>query len=273
MTSPRLATTAKTGKRFYEWRGDPFWSVTTIIGGGVPKPALINWAKKFTAEVAYDEFKTLAAMHDADDRDGAIDWLKGAAFRMRDRAADLGSIVHASCEAYALDKPIPPWPVTAKARMEGFKAFLEDHEPDYHNVEASVFNRSENYAGTLDSICTIAGRRYLLDIKTGKGVYPETALQLAAYRYSEFIAGADGAEIPMPEVDGCAVLHLPEAGGYELIEVRADPDVFRAFLYVREVFKWQSETAKSVILGPLVNLESAAAVASAPLADALAKGA
>lgn len=268
--SPRNATTSRSGSRYYDWRGDRYFSVTTIIGGGVPKPALINWAKKFTAEYAFDNFSTLGEMHANEDRDGAIDWLKNAAFRSRDKAADLGSIVHASCEAVALGKPVPPWPPTAKPRMEGFKSFLEDTQPDFHNVEASVYNRTERYAGTLDAIATIAGRRYLLDIKTGKGVYGEVALQLAAYRFAEFIGGADGDEVPMPEVDGCAVLHLPEAGGYQLIDVRADAEVFRFFQYVREVFYWQTRTSKSVILGPLDQLAGEVAAATLPLANALA---
>ena len=271
--SPRNATTSRSGSRYYDWRGERYHSVTTIIGGGVPKPALINWAKKFVAEYAYDNFSTLAEMHSNEDRDGAISWLKESPYRSRDKAADLGSVVHASCEAIALGKPIPPWPITAKPRMEGFKSFLEDNAPDFHNVEASVYNRSERYAGTLDAIATIAGRRYLLDIKPGKGVYGEVALQLAAYRFAEFIGGADGDEVPMPEVDGCAVLHLPEAGGYDLIDVRADIDVFRSFQYVREVFKWQTEKSKSVILGPLEALASETAAATLPLANALsAKG-
>jgi hypothetical protein len=248
--APRNARSSG-NRRFYDWRGESFWSVTTIIGGGVPKPALINWAKKFTAEYAYDNFSTLAEMHANDDRDGAIEWMKGAAFRSRDKAADLGSVVHESIEAVALGKPIPKWPKEAEPRMDGFKAFVADCRPDFHNVEASVYNRTENYAGTLDAIATIRGRRYLLDIKTGKGVYPEVGLQLSAYRMAEFIGGADFDEVPMPEVDACAVLHLPEAGGYELVDVRADDEVFRAFLYVREVFRWQNETSKNVILGPL----------------------
>lgn len=268
--SPVNASIKSGGRRQYDWRSESFWSVTTIIGGGVPKPALINWAKKFTSEFAWDNFETFKTMHDSGDRDGCIDWLKNAAFRSRDKAADLGSIVHASAEAVALGKPIPPWPKHAQPRMDGFKSFLEDCQPDFHNVEASVYNRSERYAGTLDAIATIAGRRYLLDTKTGKGVYPEVALQLAAYRFSEFLGGADGDEIPMPQVDACAVLHLPEHGGYELVNVRADIEVFRAFQYVREVFFWQNQTSKSVLLGPLDNFTSADAQASIPLANALA---
>lgn len=252
MSPPRNATTSGS-KRFYSWRNENYWSVTTIINGGVPKEALINWAKKFTAEYAVDNFEKLTALlvPDADgatDRDGAVDWLKGAAYRDRDRKAALGSNVHDAFEAYVLGKPYPTWPLPIRPRMKQVQAFLADHKPVFEATEASVYNRTQRYAGTLDAICTIDGRRLLVDTKTGKGVYPEAALQLAAYRYAEFLGNADGSEVTMPDVDGCAVLHLPDEGTeYELVSVRADEEVFRSFLYVREVFRWCQETSKTVL--------------------------
>jgi hypothetical protein len=257
VTKPRLAQD-RGSRRLYQWRDESFWSVTTIIGGGLPKPVLVNWAKKFTAEYAVDNLEKLNALcaPDSDggiDREGAVDWLKGAAFRDRDKKADIGTAVHEATEAYVLGKPMPPWTPLIKPRMAAFEKFLADLEPEYDAgmVEASVFNRAEKYAGTLDAILDIDGRKLLMDVKTGgKDIYPEVALQLAAYRYAEFIGAPDGSEVPMPEVDGCVALHLPDAGDYSLIEVRADEEVFRAFLYVREVFRFASETYKTVLLGP-----------------------
>lgn len=263
VTNPRNATTSRSsGQRFYSWRGENYWSVTTIIGGGLPKPALINWAKKFTAEYAIDNFDKLAVLVTPDesgafDREGAVDWLKNAAFRDRDRKADLGTAVHEAIEAYILGKPMPPWAKGIEPRMRQFERFLADYEPAYEMTEASVYSRSQRYAGTLDAIMVIGkgphqGRRFLNDVKSGKGVYPEVSLQMSAYRFADFIGLPDGSEAEMPTVDGACVLHLPDAGHtYELVDVRADEDTFRSFLYVREVFRFQTEIAKSVLLGPL----------------------
>jgi hypothetical protein len=271
MTAPRNAK-ARGSKRFYSWRNENYWSVTTIIGGGVPKPALLPWGIKMVAEGACDHAAELPALVEKD-RDAAVQMLKSIPWARRDRAADLGSIIHAATEAYVLGKPIPKWPLEAKSRMTAFQKFLDECEPTYIAAEASVYNRTESYAGTLDKIAEIHGRRYLIDTKTGKGVYPEVALQLAAYRFAEFIGLADGSEEAMQPVDACAVLHLPEAGeDYELIEVRADAEVFKAFLYVREVFRWQEETSKSVLGAPLKNLDSEIAKKSRPLADLLSSG-
>lgn len=281
MTQPRNARAAGSN-RYYQWRQERYWSVTTIIGGGVPKPALLPWGIKSVAEGAVAERAVLDAMLEKCETpdecakgdfcgtcDQAIRWLKGIPYAKRDKAADLGSYLHAATEAYVLGKPFPKWPVLVKPRMDAFVQFLADYEPVYEATEASVYNRTERYAGTLDAIATIGGAKILLDMKSGKAVYPEVALQLAAYRYAEFIGLPDGSEAPMHKVDGCAALHLSPQGTYELIEVQAGPDELKFFLYAREVFRWQEDASKSVLVGPmkLPSSEGQAAL-GALLADA-----
>jgi glutaredoxin-related protein len=182
--------------------------------------------------------------------DEAVRYLKGIPYAHRDRAADLGTSLHEAIEAHTLGRPYPPWPITIQTRMGHFVQFLEDWQPIFDQAEATVYNRSEKYAGTLDAIIDLDGRKILLDVKSGKGVYPEVALQLAAYRYAEFIGLPDGSEAGMPQVDECAVLHLTDEG-YQLVPVVADERVFKAFLYAREVFRWQNETSKTVIGQPM----------------------
>lgn len=275
MSGPRNSTT-RGSKRLYSWRNESFWSVTTILSGGVPKPALLPWGIKSVAETAISSRNVVTEMlkrcETPDDCIKgefcgpcieAVKWLKGAPYAKRDAAAELGTYVHNAVEAHALGKPFPKWPLLVKPRMDAFVQFLADYKPEYHLTEASVYNRTQHYAGTLDAIVTIHGRKLVIDVKTGgKDVYPETALQLAAYRYAEFIGLPDGSEEPMWEVDGAAVLHLPADGGYSLVDVRTDEDVFRSFLYAREVFRWQEETSKSVILGTLNDLALTATAAN-----------
>ena len=262
------ANASSTGnKRLYTWRtGEKFWSVTTIIGGGLPKPALLPWGIKSVAEVAVAKRKTLMAMTSECENggtctlgnwcascDAAVRWLKSAPYQQRDKAADIGTRVHEAAEAYKLGKPMPEWPDDIKPFMGQYVQWLTAHEPVFEATEATVYNRSERYAGTLDAIVTLSdGKRLLIDYKSGKAVYPEVAIQLAAYRYAEFIGRPDGQEHPMPEVDGCAVLHLQAADGAPYFqEVKADRDVLATFLYAREIFRWQEETSKGV-LGELI---------------------
>jgi hypothetical protein len=261
MANPSLATTSRDGSRFYSWRGENFYSVTTMINGGLPKPALINWAKKFTAEYACDHLAALTALVE-DDRDGAVDWLKNAAWRDRDKKAELGTYIHEATEAYVLGKPFPKWKEEARPRMQQFERFLADFEPEYVMTEATVFNKTHRYAGTLDAIVELGrdvsddgahwspGRLFIIDQKTSKAIYPEVALQLAMYRHAEFIGLPDGSERPMPKVDGACALQLLDHD-YELVDVDTSEEVFRYTLHVREVYRWKLEMEKHVLRGPL----------------------
>lgn len=263
--APKRATTTGRG-RWYDWRGERYWSATTIIGGGLPKPALIPWGMKAVAEGGVKEAEVLQVMlrqcqtpdecklgNFCDPCHSTVSWLKGLPYSKRDKAAELGTYVHDAVEAHILDKPMPTWPPAVRARLKSFEQFLADYEPTYLEgmTEASVYSRQYRYAGTLDAILEVDGRRLLVDYKTGgKAIYEDVALQLAAYRYAEFIAAPDGSEVPMPEVDGCAALHLPEAG-YEFVDVQAGPEEFAFFLHVKEVFRFQEEARKAVLRGPL----------------------
>jgi hypothetical protein len=252
VTAPRN-TSSRGSKRLYSWRDEAYWSVTTIIGGGVPKPALLPWGIKMVAEAAVEMADTLPAMVAAD-REGAIRFLKGSPYAKRDKAADLGTLVHEAAEAHALGRPMPPVTADVRPYLDSFERFLADFTPEIIATEASVYNRSEHYAGTLDMIARLmlpqseclVPKTYILDAKSGKDVYPEVGLQLAAYRNAEFIGLPDGSEGPMPAVDGALALHLT-VNGYRLIEVRCDYEVYRSFLYAREVFRWQETTSKTVL--------------------------
>lgn len=275
--APRAARTVSRG-RVYTVNGQSLWSVTTIIGNGLPKPAIAAWQARSVAEFAVANWRTVGAMlesvrlrRDADDRlglvvsdpdavDAAVDWLKGAPWRESGRKMQLGSDVHAEAEAYVLGTPRPePRPEVA-GFVASFRNFLDDFAPVYEMAEATVYSLSESYAGTLDAIVTVAGRRLVVDYKTGKDVYPDVALQLAAYMNAESVLLDDGTSVPMPRCDGAAALHLrdlalePEGGrGYSLIPVAAGREAWDAFRYVREVMRWQEETSKGVLSQPVTN--------------------
>ncbi len=204
-------------------------SVTSILSGGVPKPALTYWAAKRVAETAARETDWL----DLDEVE-AIAWLKEAPWREASDAADLGSMVHSYVEAANLGKELH-WPLEVESHMRLFDRWVRDHHVEWEAAEMPVYNRTLTYAGTLDGICTVDGDRYILDVKTGKGVYPEVALQMAAYAHAEFCVpirnhpgarqvtprrgrrwyewhGPETDEHPIPDVVGGLVVHLrPDA--------------------------------------------------------------
>lgn len=276
--SPAQRHTNAGGRRFYVWgRGERYWSVTTILQA-LPKDALKFWAARTVAEFAYDRSKTWFTM----DRAEAIDWLKREPLRFTGGRADLGTAIHAAAEAFVLKKPLRgDFGDEERAAVGHFLDFVDVLRPSFVLTEASVFHRRQKYAGTLDAIAEIpygllldlAGGnphlipweprddrdfvRLLIDYKTGgdveggKGVYPEVALQLAAYGRAEFVGAPNGTELELPALDGAAVLHV-QAGGWRLVPVDAlREEVFRTFLYVREVFRWIEVISKDVLGTPL----------------------
>jgi hypothetical protein len=285
--SPKAARTVSRG-RIYTINGQSLWSVTTIIGNGLPKPAIAGWQARTIAEYAVANHRQLAAMlgavrlqqgpdgklnghvvSDLDAVQGAVDWLKGAPWRESERKMHLGSAVHAEAEAVQLGTPRPEPPLTVRRFVESFDHFLEDFNPEIEMTEATVYNLTENYAGTLDTIMVFRFGdlvvRLLGDFKTGKDIYSDVALQLAAYEHAESVLLDDGTSVPMPAVDGCFALHLreydpafPAERGYSLVPVATGKAAWDAFRYVREVMRWMEDTSKHVLSQPITNPEALA---------------
>ena len=61
MTGP-TKTTSASGSRFYTWRNENYYSVTTIISGGLPKQALIYWSANQVAEYVCDNLSKVTML-------------------------------------------------------------------------------------------------------------------------------------------------------------------------------------------------------------------
>lgn len=252
MSEPKNRSDLPRGK-VYRWRDEVFDSVTTIIGNGVPKPALKEWGQRRVAEFAVDRIDQWLEMG----RDEAIDWLKRAPNRETDRAAARGSDIHDWARAWVLGQPVPEPRAELRPWCDAFLAFLDDWKPEYVLSEATVYSRTWHYAGTLDFIAVLTDLGpvpVLGDYKTGKGVYGEAAMQLAAYRHADFLGLPDGTEAPMPETAGAVVLHLrPDLlpkPGYQLVPVDAGPQMFRAFLYAQQIHRFTTELSRQCLGTP-----------------------
>ena len=233
--------TTKSG-RYYEWNGEKFPSVTTILSKGLPKPGLIRWAGNLVAQTAINDVETWMSMSDED----AYTYLSAQPDKRRNSSANLGSVIHAAAEAFSKGEEYKAISPIAQSYVNGFKKFVTDYKPKFLKTECPVFSRTHGYAGTLDSLVRIGRTTWVLDTKTGNRVYPEVALQLAAYAHAEFV-GVDGrTEEPLPLIKKGAVLHL-SPNDYQFIPTRIDEEVFDAFLSVKDVFHWDYELSKVVL--------------------------
>ena len=219
--------------------------VTSIIKGGLPAPALVRWASNTVAEYAVDHWAELEDLPVSE----RIAALKGSPWAERDRAALRGTQIHAAGEQVVAGKAVDV-PEQLRPHVEAYARFLDAWDVQPVMVERAVYSVRWRYSGTLDLVADLAdGRRWLLDVKTGKRVYGDVALQLAAYRYAEHYADEDGTERPMPKVDGCAVVHVRDDDA-DLVPVTAGPEQHKTFLYVAQVAKFAD--AASDLIGDVL---------------------
>jgi hypothetical protein len=236
----------------YDWKGTAYPSVTSIIRYGVAKPRLISWTADKIIEQAIRSRQELAALTDRKAKKLLIDLTE----RDRNAAADKGTAIHEQAENFALGKAVDLTP-EIEGYVQAFDNFCYDFQPEFLYTEALVISRTYEYAGTLDAIVKIDGKVYVLDIKTGNYIWPEVALQLAAYSRADFLGDRNtGAETALPALHKRGlVLHLQD-GSYELRPVRLGDTEFDTFLAAIDMYHWGTDTSKTVLLPQWVKNEN-----------------
>jgi len=239
----------------YQLDGRKVPSVTRLIGDGAPKPNLIDWAARSAAEYAADNIDQISGL----ERDAAVDLIKSAHRRSTSKAAAKGTEIHRLAEQLAAGETVEV-PETVVGYVDAYSAFLDDWQPEFAALEAALLHRRWLYAGTLDALARLAGVDAVIDIKTGgSGVWPETCLQLAAYRHAEVILDEHGAEHPMPATTAGYALWLQDDGSYELLPVESGPDMFAIFLHVCHVAAFMGREKDDLIGVPMLAPAPAAA--------------
>jgi len=201
----------------YKLDGKPVTGVTTILNGGIPKPALVWWAGGVVAKFVVDpENAGTVAELLAGDQDSAVKFLQLLPNQERDSAAERGTEVHDLAEKLATTGEVDA-PEELVGFIEGYLDFLDRWQITPVLVEVVLANREHWYSGKVDLLATSpllmsqadidAGKVIQIDLKTSKGVYFETALQTAAYARAEFYMDG-GKEVPMPEVVKTFVAHV-----------------------------------------------------------------
>jgi len=209
------------GHSYVDAAGSRVPGSTTILGEGIPKPALVNWAADVTADYALNNWEALGDKPPA----ARLKELKGARWAENDKAKKRGTEVHGFAERLIGGEHVQV-PDEIAGHVESCARFLDEFAFKPEHTEFSVASYRHGYAGTGDFIGTIelpagasvpaewqpfrGGRvRILGDWKTTRtGIFGETALQLASYRYADVLLTADG-EMPMPAVDATDAIEEP----------------------------------------------------------------
>jgi len=255
VTTPQVTTVKKGGSRIYvdDLTGERQPGVTSILNM-MAKPGLRYWFAKVTAQEAVDSFSTIMDLVGKQRHDDAVDFLKRAPGRHSGRAADRGTIVHGLIERLNRGETVTPVHPDFEPYVRNYQDFLDRWQPEFLEVESTIWNSTVGFAGTCDAIARIQNEIVLVDLKTGANVYGETALQLNAYRNGEFVLEANGDRRPLPEIETAAVVHLRE-DRCEVRPIRLGGDIYEVFVALREVFRWDTDI-KGTVLGKAVDPES-----------------
>lgn len=234
------------GGHWYTWNGsDPVPGCTSVIKVAKSAEPLVGWAKRETARCAVDNHDQIGAMIAQGGKAAAIDWLKRIPDFQRDSKGDTGTRVHAYAELRALgqEPPIPPDLEAYATTLE--RDFLGKVQPTFRLVEAMVWGG--RYGGTLDAVAIIDGETWLLDYKTGKDVYEDAALQLAALSRAIFVGYPDDPRpYAIPPIDRYGIVHVtPERT--RLVELDVTDREWDAFTACLDVWEWQQTRAREVI--------------------------
>lgn len=229
----------------YTLDGQTIPGVTTVIGKVLDKPALVGWAARETAAFAVDNWDRLGRMRVAD----RLKELEGARFNTNSAAIMRGNRLHEFGRRVASEGAAAA-PAEFRAAAEAYAKFLDDWQFQPVILESPICSTEWRYGGTLDAVMDSPRLgRVLLDLKTGSGVWPEVALQLAAYRCADLrmvetpqVGPRGGVRpslwepAPMVEVDACYVAHIG-ASAVELVPVEAGEAEFDSFVRILDLFE------------------------------------
>lgn len=245
----RRVDTAK-GHHYKDAAGQRVPGVTTILGDGVPKPALINWAANTTAEAAVNDWERLSDLKPA----ARLKELQNARYAEKDAAARRGTEVHTAAERLLAGESVQV-PEEIAGHVEAYARFLAEFKVEPVHVEFSCVSYKWGYAGTAD-LCAwldLPGRGRVLtldDLKTTRsGIFGETALQLAGYRFADKWV-IDDVEVDPEPVDFCFGIHV-RGDGYDLVPVEVTEQEFKDFLYAQRIGQFAAR-ARDLIGPPII---------------------
>lgn len=285
---------ARQGNGYYadHATGDRLRSVTTILGGGVPKPALLFWAAITCTDSAIENLPALVAASRHPERLAEMRaWIKNAHTRKKDERADVGTTVHTIIESKLLGTPMPEAIKVGDelVRLDSedlapfvrqIDRFLLEWAPEFTASEMVVANPEHGYAGTLDFMVRSDGRigdslraagfvipegcDLMGDTKTGgdwgrltsqghvHGVYPEAGLQMSAYRKALVAWLRDGSRVTMPATAEVGVVLHLRPEGYRLYPARCGDAEYAYFRHAQMVDEWASRIASAKADNPVI---------------------
>jgi hypothetical protein len=204
------------------------------------------WSAKLAAECAVEEEGEWHAIQQEDGDAAAIEFIKRAPARYTEAKCSLGTAVHAACERYpnldGLSADVLPY-------IEQYARFLDEKSVTVIEQERTVLrgmSDERGYAGTLDMRVEIDGEIAIGDIKTG-GVWPEAALQLAAYAHASHEVEGERV-IRIQHVPSTAFVLELKPRSYRIHRCEITEGTLAAFQAAYRLHVWRETAAKSALV-------------------------
>lgn len=135
-------------------------------------------------------------------------------------AARRGTAIHEACALIDYGEE-PEETAEIAGYLRAYRRFLADYRPEWKGIECPLGSLALGYAGTPDRFGVIAGRRVLVDIKTGRLHVPAVSAQL--WGYETLLATAD-----FDAIQADYALRLDKSGIYELRPIDTSYPLFTA---------------------------------------------
>jgi len=164
-----------------------FPSVTAATGVIDKSRPLICWAVGLTKDFLMENLKILIDDTKGDKIAKIIEEAVKQYSIKKQKAADVGTQVHAWVEAFIKAKSKKDWPKIPKDPQvfNGITAFLkwvDEYEVKFVSSEKLIYSKKYKYAGIMDAEAVIKRKLCVIDFKTGKAFYPEMRFQVSAYQ-------------------------------------------------------------------------------------------
>jgi Asp-tRNA(Asn)/Glu-tRNA(Gln) amidotransferase A subunit family amidase len=184
MGKPRLVEPVNVRNvRYYRFVGQSTLlpTVTTILNV-IHKPALIGWSINVTSQRAEEEL--LARVGEVITPELAAEVAARSRSRPRSDAAEWGTNVHSQLEQILRgEMAVEALPADVREPVEALLHWLDSLGGTVEEIEFPVASESLGYGGTIDLVVRLPnGMLAAIDWKTSRGIYPEYAAQIEAYR-------------------------------------------------------------------------------------------
>lgn len=216
------------------WDGKRMTGVTTVLGV-IAKPALISWAANCAVDYILNDVIPTKDEEEYKVKVGVFKKLCEEARKAhtvkKDKAADIGTLVHAACEAYIKGNQEVVLDEQGMKMFNNFKKWATDNKVKFIESEKHLYSESMFLAGIVDGVVEIDGQTWIMDIKTSSGIYAEAFYQMAGYQVL-------WEEMGLPEkITGHIVVNLKKDGTFDEKRSVSNEDNKEAFLSAYKIYK------------------------------------